>query len=81
MEVSLAQWFARGNPFNMKAEKWDLKCKDDCKFFRMTLRPNLEMRGCYPISAGGEVQTSESSGSGSGSWTGGESDVYGRVEY
>lgn len=79
MEISLVQWFARGNPFKMKAEKWDLKCKDDCKFFRMTLRPNLEMRGCYPVSAGGEVQTSESSVSGSRS--GGESDVHGRVEY
>ncbi|KAH7342678.1 hypothetical protein BKA65DRAFT_586679 [Rhexocercosporidium sp. MPI-PUGE-AT-0058] len=66
VEISLVQWFARGEPFKMKAEKWDLKCKDDCKFFRMTLRPNLAMRGCYPVSAGGSQQA-ESSVSGSGS--------------
>ncbi|PVH89587.1 hypothetical protein DL98DRAFT_1237 [Cadophora sp. DSE1049] len=77
VEISLIQWFARGEPFKMKAEKWDLKCKDDCKFFRMTLRPNLAMRGCYPVSAGGEVQSGEPSVSGSG----GGSDVQGRVEY
>ncbi len=40
----------------MKAEKWDLKCKDDGKFFRLTLRPNLAMRGCYPVSVGGVQQ-------------------------
>lgn len=46
-EVSLVQWFAQGEPFKMKAEKWDLKCTQDCRFFRMTLRPNLWLRGCY----------------------------------
>ncbi|CZT40674.1 uncharacterized protein RSE6_00313 [Rhynchosporium secalis] len=65
VEVSLIQWFARGEPFKMKAEKWDIKCRGDCKFFRMTLRPNLAMRGCYPVSAGG-AQEVESSVSGSG---------------
>lgn len=46
------QWFARGKPFDMKAERWDLKCAEDGKFFRLTLRPNLAMRGCYPVSVG-----------------------------
>ncbi|KAK6581398.1 hypothetical protein PZA11_006089 [Diplocarpon coronariae] len=52
IEVSLMQWFARGEAFKMKAEKWDLKCKTDAKFFRLTLRPNLQMRGCYSVSRG-----------------------------
>lgn len=43
-EISLMQWFAAGEPFKMKAEKRDLKCLDDGRFFRLTLRPNLEMR-------------------------------------
>jgi len=44
-EVGLVQWFARGEAFKMKAEKWDFKCMEDNKFYRLTLRPNLEMRG------------------------------------
>jgi hypothetical protein len=40
----LQQWFAAGAPFNLKAEKWDVKCATDAKFFRLTLRPNLAMR-------------------------------------
>ncbi|KAF8852635.1 hypothetical protein BDZ45DRAFT_100211 [Acephala macrosclerotiorum] len=54
-EVSLVQWFAQGEPFKMKAEKWDLKCTQDCRFFRMTLRPNLWLRGCY--AGPGQTQT------------------------
>lgn len=49
IEVSLVQWFAQGEPFKMKAEKWDLKCTKDCRFFRLTLRPNLWLRGCYTV--------------------------------
>ncbi|KAE8450944.1 hypothetical protein EG329_005384 [Mollisiaceae sp. DMI_Dod_QoI] len=49
IEVSLVQWFAQGEPFKMKAEKWDLKCTHDCRFFRMTLRPNLWLRGRYTV--------------------------------
>jgi hypothetical protein len=45
IEISLVQWFAAGEPFKMKAEKWDIKCQADARFFRMTLRPNLSMRG------------------------------------
>jgi hypothetical protein len=43
-EISLVQWFAEGRPFKMKAEKWDVKCVSDSKFFRLSLRPNLGMR-------------------------------------
>ena len=43
-EISLVQWFAEGSPFKMKAEQWDVKCIGDSKFFRLSLRPNLEMR-------------------------------------
>lgn len=45
VEISQLQWWAKGEPFKFKAEKWDLKCQIDSKFFRMTLRPNLSMRG------------------------------------
>ncbi|PQE18106.1 hypothetical protein CJF31_00007977 [Rutstroemia sp. NJR-2017a BVV2] len=44
-EVSLNQWFAAGVGFDFKAEKWDHKCLKHGRFFRMTLRPNLAMRG------------------------------------
>ncbi|QSZ37135.1 hypothetical protein DSL72_009228 [Monilinia vaccinii-corymbosi] len=43
-EVSLLQWFAAGVGYNVKAEKWDHKCLQHQKFFRMVLRPNLAMR-------------------------------------
>ena len=43
-ELTLLQWFARGEPFHFKAEKWDIKCENDKRFFRMTLRPNLTLR-------------------------------------
>lgn len=42
--VGLEQWFAAGEQFKLKAEKWDVKCMVDCKFYRLTLRPNLAMR-------------------------------------
>jgi len=44
VEVSLEQWFAAGAQFNHKADKWDLKCPIDSRFYRLTLRPNLAMR-------------------------------------
>jgi hypothetical protein len=44
VEATLVQWFATGSPFRHVAEKWDLKCEDDEKFYRLTLRPNLDMR-------------------------------------
>ncbi|KAH8667996.1 hypothetical protein BGZ60DRAFT_431292 [Tricladium varicosporioides] len=44
IEISHVQWFAEGEPFRMKAEKWDLKCLEHSAFFRMTLRPNLALR-------------------------------------
>ncbi|KAH6680196.1 hypothetical protein B0J14DRAFT_578062 [Halenospora varia] len=44
IEISHIQWFAQGEPFKMKAEKWDLKCAEHSTFFRMTLRPNLALR-------------------------------------
>jgi hypothetical protein len=44
IELTLLQWFARGEPFKMKAEKWDIKCNDHKRFFRTTLRPNLSLR-------------------------------------
>lgn len=43
-EATLEQWFAKGEQFKLKAEKWDMKCEKDAKFFRLTLRPNLAMR-------------------------------------
>jgi hypothetical protein len=48
VEMSLVHWFAAGEPFKMKAEKWDLKCEKDEHFFRLTLRPNLAMRPVAP---------------------------------
>lgn len=44
IELTLFQWWCRGESFKMKAEKWDVKCGKHNKFFRMTLRPNLMMR-------------------------------------
>lgn len=44
VEVNLAQWFAKGEPFKLKAEKWDLKCPEDFRFYRLILRPNLALR-------------------------------------
>jgi hypothetical protein len=46
--INERQWFAQGDPFKLKAEKWDLKCAQDKRFFRLTLRPNLNMRGSLP---------------------------------
>jgi hypothetical protein len=48
-EVTHTQWFGEGKRFDLKAEQWDLKCPRDRRFFRLTLRPNLEMRSCFPI--------------------------------
>jgi hypothetical protein len=31
IEVSLEQWFAVGEQFKLKAEKWDIKCLEDSK--------------------------------------------------
>ena len=45
----------------------------------MTLRPNLAMRGCYPVSAGGEREGGQSSESGSGSGSG--DDAQSRVDF
>lgn len=42
--MTLIHWFAEGYPFRMTSEKWDVKCEEDGKFFRMTLRPNLNLR-------------------------------------
>jgi hypothetical protein len=44
LEVTLVQWFAKGEPFRLKAEKWDLKCPEDSRFYRLILRPNLALR-------------------------------------
>lgn len=44
VEATLVQWFTEGYRFRHTAEKWDLKCVEDDKFYRLSLRPNLEMR-------------------------------------
>ncbi|KAK6611726.1 hypothetical protein H4I95_02522 [Botrytis cinerea] len=41
---TLLQWFAAGVGYDVKAEKWDHKCLQHQRFFRMVLRPNLAMR-------------------------------------
>lgn len=56
-EVSLVQWFAEGEPFKVKAERWDLKCEVDSKFFRLTLRPNLALREHPPSVASTTIRT------------------------
>jgi hypothetical protein len=53
IEVSLVHWFAAGEPFKMKAEKWDVRCEKDEHFFRLTLRPNLGMRPLAPTPVAG----------------------------
>jgi len=53
IEMSLIHWFAAGEPFKMKAEKWDVKCEKDEHFFRLTLRPNLAMRPVAPMPVAG----------------------------
>jgi hypothetical protein len=53
VEISLVHWFAAGEPFKMKAEKWDVKCEKDEHFFRLTLRPNLAMRPVAPTPVAG----------------------------
>ncbi|KAE9370374.1 hypothetical protein N431DRAFT_411635 [Stipitochalara longipes BDJ] len=53
IEMSLVHWFAAGEPFKMKAEKWDVKCEKDEHFFRLTLRPNLAMRPVTPTPVAG----------------------------
>jgi hypothetical protein len=52
-ELSLLHWFAAGEPFKMKAEKWDVRCEKDEHFFRLTLRPNLGMRPLAPTPVAG----------------------------
>lgn len=49
IEVTLQQWFAVGESFKLRAEKWDIKCVDDSRFFRLSLRPNLAMRTCFSV--------------------------------
>ena len=56
VEMTLVHWFAEGEPFKMKADKMDIKCKDCRKFFRLTLRPNLAMRACIPVAVKGIAQ-------------------------
>ena len=53
VEMSLVHWFAAGEPFKMKAEKWDVKCEKGEHFFRLTLRPNLAMRPVAPTPVAG----------------------------
>jgi hypothetical protein len=53
IEVSLIHWFAAGEPFKLKAEKWDIRCEKDEHFFRLTLRPNLVMRPLAPTPVAG----------------------------
>ncbi|TVY54806.1 hypothetical protein LSUE1_G009663, partial [Lachnellula suecica] len=55
VDISLNQWFAAGEPFKMKAERWDVKCLEDGRFFRLTLRPNLDMRCRQRLSGFPEV--------------------------
>jgi hypothetical protein len=43
-EATLVQWFANGEPFKLKAHKWDFKCPVDSMFYRLVLRPNLALR-------------------------------------
>jgi hypothetical protein len=57
-ELTLVHWFAQGYRFKLQTEKMDLKCKKDNTFFRITLRPNLDMRGCIPVAVGGGQQGS-----------------------
>ncbi|TVY33543.1 hypothetical protein LSUB1_G006538 [Lachnellula subtilissima] len=67
-EISLVQWFAEGEPFKMKAEKWDIKCVGDSKFFRLSLRPNLGMRNREQVFLGMNVEELEVSMK--GTWEG-----------
>lgn len=55
-KISLNQWFAEGEPFRMKAEKWDVKCVGDSNFFRLSLRPNLAMRNREEVVLGREIE-------------------------
>jgi hypothetical protein len=55
-EVSLVHWWAQGYRFRMQTEKMDIKCKKDELFFRISLCPNLDMRGCIPVAVGGVKQ-------------------------
>jgi hypothetical protein len=34
----------------------DIKCKKEDTFFRISLCPNLDMRGCIPVAVGGVKQ-------------------------
>jgi hypothetical protein len=56
IEITLEQWFSAGGEFKLKAEKWDLKCVADARFFRITLRPNLAMR-CFLAQTGSSAET------------------------
>ena len=44
VEISKVHWFAEGYSFRKSVDDWDFYCKDDDKFFRMELRPNLRLR-------------------------------------
>lgn len=58
VEITLLQWFAKGKPFEFKAERWDLKCSQHSKFFRLTLRPNLNGRDAPPVAFGASIPAS-----------------------
>lgn len=47
-EATLVQWFANGEPFKLKAHKWDFKCLVDSVFYRLVVRPNLALRSMPP---------------------------------
>jgi hypothetical protein len=47
-EATLIQWFASGEPFKLKAHKWDFKCPVDSMFYRFVLMPNLTLRSMLP---------------------------------
>ncbi|EPE33020.1 hypothetical protein GLAREA_06032 [Glarea lozoyensis ATCC 20868] len=44
-EISHVHWFAQGYKFRDVVDRWDLKCQIDHEtFFRLELRPNLDLR-------------------------------------
>jgi hypothetical protein len=60
IDMSKVHWFAAGEPFKMKAEKWDVRCEKDDHFFRLELRPNLGMRPLVPTPVAGVHYTHSS---------------------
>lgn len=50
-EATLAQWFAIGESFKLRACKWDFKCPVDSMFYRLVLRPNLALRPMQPTAS------------------------------